>query len=82
MKVIAWLITKVIQIIEYIWLIAAMIPLFIGIIMIDMMLMAFKVERVYLLLTDFNAWCVLISEHLKNRKNLNNTNNIGDEHYV
>ena len=82
MKLIIWLIAKVIQIIEYVWLIAAMIPLLIGIIMVDILLKIYNVEKVYLLITDFGAWCALISEHLKNRRNPNNKNNTGDIHYV
>jgi len=86
--IIHWLILKVIQLIEYIWLIAAMIPLFIGIIMIDILLKAFKVEKPYLLMVDFSAWCTLISRHLEYlkiqriQKIQNNSNNTGDINYV
>ena len=83
MKIIVRLIAKLIMIIEYIWLIAAMIPLLIGIIMVDILLRFFQVEKVYLLMTDFSAWLSLIGEYLKNRNNKNNKNDIGEiNHYV
>lgn len=83
MKIIVRLIAKLIMIIEYIWLIAAMIPLLIGIIMVDILLRFFQVEKVYLLMTDFSAWLSLIGEYLKNRNNKTNKNDIGEiNHYV
>lgn len=83
MKIIVRLIAKLIMIIEYVWLIAAMIPLLIGIIMVDILLRFFQVEKVYLLMTDFSAWLSLIGEYLKNRNNKNNKNDIGEiNHYV
>ena len=83
MKIVTRLLLIATQIITYAWMLAALIPLSIGIIMIDILLKLFKVEKVYLLMTDFTAWCSLISEHLKNTKNSNNKNNIGETtHYV
>ena len=56
----------------YIWLIVALIFLCIGIFMIDILLKAFKIEKCYLLFTDFIAWLTLIGEHLDHLKNFKN----------
>lgn len=74
-----WIIGKLIQIIIYIWLIAALIPIFIGIFLMDALLKVFKVEKYYLLFTDFMAWLGMISEHLKHLKTKKKKEDTGEQ---
>lgn len=67
--VIGWIIGKLITILIDIGLIIGFAFLFIGVIIIDILLRIFKVDKYYLLITDISAWCTMISEHLEDIKN-------------
>lgn len=77
--IVGWILGKLILIVIYIWLIAALIPLFIGIFLMDTLLKIFKVEKYYLLFTDFMTWLTMIGEHLKHLKTKNKKEDSGEQ---
>ena len=66
---IGWIIGKLITLLINIVMVIGFTFLFIGVIIIDILLRIFKVDKYYLLITDISAWCTMISEHLKDIKN-------------
>ena len=60
------------KIVMYVWIIIAAIPLFTGILMMDLMLRIFGIEKTYLLLNSFTLWAETLSAYLKTHKLKNN----------
>lgn len=82
MKFVCLVLTRLLQLLLWVWLIIATIPLLIGILMYDLVLRIYGVEKTFLLLSDFNRWIEMLNVYLKTIKSKTNKNTGEDKEYV
>ena len=78
-KILAYILYKIAYVFTILWVILAMIPLFIGGIMIDILLRLLGVESTFLMMTDILRWFETLGVYLKTNKKQNNNEFSGEE---